>query len=163
MPDQEQTPKYLVSNIDEWLPESLASTPLFWQERIMGHYGKVYCAAKDKKPDLLNDGTWTDGSDLEIPEFIQQAAIILFQIGGQLAYFQGDEGSVELTDYIIEHNILLYPDIKVLFREMHPTDCHRNALTVWEEDHDRYVIMTSWALTEDDGCWRPHTWIADNA
>jgi hypothetical protein len=162
MPEQEPTPKYLVSNIDEWLPEGLAHKPLWWQERIMGHYGKVYYAAQDNKPDLLNDGEWTDGSSLEIPALVREAAEALFHFGGQMVYFQGDEESVDLIDYILEHNQVSYPDIKVLLREMHPSDCHRNALTVWEADHDRYVIMTGWALSSEDGCWRPHSWLVDN-
>jgi hypothetical protein len=38
-----------------------------------------------------------------------------------------------------------------------PNDCHGNAARLWKRDPDNIVIMTGYALSDDD-LWREHTW-----
>ena len=87
----------------------------------MGHYGKVWYTTTANNPDRLNDGEWTDGTGLEVPGLVREAAEALFHFGGRMAYFHGDEESVDLIDYILEHNQVSYPDIKVLLKVMDPS------------------------------------------
>jgi hypothetical protein len=38
--------------------------------------------------------------------------------------------------------------------------CHCNSADLWKNDHNRYAIVTGYALSED-GIWRQHTWLVD--
>lgn len=41
------------------------------------------------------------------------------------------------------------------------SDCHANASRLWRGDARRHRIVTGYALTDDDGLWRQHTWALD--
>ena len=43
-----------------------------------------------------------------------------------------------------------------------PCRCHDNAVRMWLDDPDRYVIETGWALSPD-GLWRQHSWVYDTS
>jgi hypothetical protein len=138
------------------------SNQILWQERLLEHYGRIWYATTDENPDRRNAGEWTDGSGLEIPDPIREIAAALFYVGGRQAYFHGDEASVCLAQYILEHALMIYPDTPVRLRRMDPCECHRNVLKLWEKAPERYVIMTGWGLTGKDGYWRPHSWAVDD-
>jgi hypothetical protein len=164
MPD-EQAPEYLLSNIDEWLPESLPATgtsrQIFWLARTVENFGRLLHATTDEQPRILTECRWTDGSDLTIPEPIREAAEALFSIGGRYAYFFADD--VHLTEYTLEHAIEVCHHTPISLKEMAPVGSERNALKIWTEDPDRYIIMSGWGLTYEDDYWRPHTWVLDTS
>jgi hypothetical protein len=47
----------------------------------------------------------------------------------------------------------------VTLKEMKPNQCHRNVSKLWKAKRRNIVgIGTGYALTEDDGLWRQHSW-----
>ena len=38
--------------------------------------------------------------------------------------------------------------------------CHSNSAAIWDQDQDRYELMTGYGLSED-GVWRQHSWVYD--
>ena len=42
-----------------------------------------------------------------------------------------------------------------------PSRCHQNAANLWEQNRERLILVTGYALTRDDGIWRQHSWLYD--
>jgi len=81
----------------------------------------------------------------------------LLSFGGYEACVQYHE---EDAKNLLERGQLWYEDHSVL-KKGAPSQCHRNTCDLWEANHaDREVaIATGYALTDDDGMWRQHTWL----
>lgn len=84
----------------------------------------------------------------------------LLSIGGKRVV----EVYEEDLDKLLERGKIISGKPRLIKKGMRPSRCHQNSIYY----HNRYTkqkpelrIVTGWALTEDDGFWRQHTWLVN--
>ena len=85
----------------------------------------------------------------------------MLELRKKLLSFGGQEVCTPMFEYDLE-NILdrgqLWFGDRIKMMKGQPSQCHRNSCNLWENNKDKTVLCTGYALSED-GLWRCHSWL----
>lgn len=81
----------------------------------------------------------------------------LLEIGGEVVLLPMIESDIGV---ILERGRLMRPK-NLKMKKGENCHCHTNSAYLWDDNKDQLRICTGYALTNDDGIWRQHSWCWD--
>jgi hypothetical protein len=99
--------------------------------------------------------------EVEAPECgcLQMTARTLLEHGGtSVCMFQAESA---FGDYMLVNLGKLCDATKIRKVCGEPSQCHENSLRLHEKYPNKYKLMSGFALTDEDGMWRRHSWVME--
>jgi len=123
--------------------------------------GRVIVSGKpdEQHANSLKQIWWSKSFEGRIVSDIVDTGILelqdrLLSLGGVETCLPNIEEDLKI---ILERGQVWYGD-NVAFKKGEKSQCHNNSAYLWDVNREKVRIATGYALSEDDGIWRQHSW-----